>query len=371
QPGLSTFPMRDTWGISPDGRTVVGQDGQPPTKWSASTGIQILAAQGIGAAFAASADASIIVGDLDDRPFRWTQATGLVLLPGAGGGGFTGAFGISADGKVIAGTTGGALALFATIWDNGVQQIITTPWPGNSELRAISADGKVVAGNTRSNGFLWSAAAGIVEIPRLPQQPGSSPGAVLPGGLNADGTIVAGARESTPLGGWMLFRWTPGQPVENIPNLAGFFSCFVRGVSYDGKTIVGYGLTQLGMYRAFIWKEGRGTMLLTDYLTELGVAMPPGTVLYNAYGVSASGLVIAGEGNRPGMDFSYRVELPCPANCDGSTAPPVLNVSDFICFLNKFAAGQSSANCDASTTPPTLNIADFVCFQTRFAAGCP
>jgi hypothetical protein len=61
----------------------------------------------------------------------------------------------------------------------------------------------------------------------------------------------------------------------------------------------------------------------------------------------------------------------CYANCDSSTAVPVLNVADFICFLNKFAALDPYANCDASTAPPTLNVADFICFLNRFAAGCP
>ncbi|MFN0131641.1 MAG: S8 family serine peptidase, partial [Phycisphaerales bacterium] len=61
----------------------------------------------------------------------------------------------------------------------------------------------------------------------------------------------------------------------------------------------------------------------------------------------------------------------CYANCDGSTAAPILNVNDFICFQNKFAAGDSYANCDGSTTAPILNVNDFVCFQNRFAAGCP
>jgi hypothetical protein len=70
----------------------------------------------------------------------------------------------------------------------------------------------------------------------------------------------------------------------------------------------------------------------------------------------------------------------CYANCDGSTVPPVLNVDDFICFLNQFAAAQSLppsqqithyANCDGSTTPPVLNVDDFGCFMNRFAAGCP
>jgi hypothetical protein len=61
----------------------------------------------------------------------------------------------------------------------------------------------------------------------------------------------------------------------------------------------------------------------------------------------------------------------CYANCDGSTSPPILNISDFICFQSAFAAGSSYANCDHSTSPPVLNITDFVCFQSAFAAGCP
>jgi hypothetical protein len=60
----------------------------------------------------------------------------------------------------------------------------------------------------------------------------------------------------------------------------------------------------------------------------------------------------------------------CPANCDGSTTPPILTVNDFVCFMTKFAAGDTGANCDCSTSAPILNVADFVCFQTRFANGC-
>jgi hypothetical protein len=60
----------------------------------------------------------------------------------------------------------------------------------------------------------------------------------------------------------------------------------------------------------------------------------------------------------------------CYANCDGSTTAPVLNVADFTCFLQRFAAGESYANCDGSTTVPVLNVADFTCFLQRFATGC-
>ena len=61
----------------------------------------------------------------------------------------------------------------------------------------------------------------------------------------------------------------------------------------------------------------------------------------------------------------------CYANCDGSSAIPLLNVNDFTCFLNRFAAGEAYANCDGSTAPPVLNVNDFTCFLNEYAAGCP
>jgi hypothetical protein len=70
----------------------------------------------------------------------------------------------------------------------------------------------------------------------------------------------------------------------------------------------------------------------------------------------------------------------CYANCDNSTTPPVLNVEDFVCFINEFAQGQllptsqqitHYANCDGSTTEPVLNVEDFICFINEFSQGCP
>jgi hypothetical protein len=75
-------------------------------------------------------------------------------------------------------------------------------------------------------------------------------------------------------------------------------------------------------------------------------------------------------GNYTGLVFIGGGPAPCYPNCDASTTPPILNVADFSCFLNSFAAGQSYANCDGSTTPPVLNVADFSCFLNAFAAGC-
>ncbi|MBL9031202.1 MAG: hypothetical protein JNM80_05795 [Phycisphaerae bacterium] len=60
----------------------------------------------------------------------------------------------------------------------------------------------------------------------------------------------------------------------------------------------------------------------------------------------------------------------CYANCDCSMVAPILNVNDFVCFINRFGEESPYANCDASTIPPVLNVNDFLCFMNAFSAGC-
>ena len=60
----------------------------------------------------------------------------------------------------------------------------------------------------------------------------------------------------------------------------------------------------------------------------------------------------------------------CYANCDYSTNNPILNINDFQCFVNLYAAQDPRANCDGSTNPPILNIVDFQCFVNAYAVGC-
>jgi hypothetical protein len=60
----------------------------------------------------------------------------------------------------------------------------------------------------------------------------------------------------------------------------------------------------------------------------------------------------------------------CYPNCDDSTVAPILNVLDFICFLNRFNDQDPYANCDNSTVAPVLNVLDFICYLNRFNDGC-
>jgi hypothetical protein len=94
----------------------------------------------------------------------------------------------------------------------------------------------------------------------------------------------------------------------------------------------------------------------TTYYIEYSLYSPTAAIPNNAY---------------LGFDFVPTGPAPCYANCDGSTTAPVLNVGDFTCFLQKYAANDPYANCDGSTTPPVLNVGDFTCFLQKYAAGCP
>jgi hypothetical protein len=89
-------------------------------------------------------------------------------------------------------------------------------------------------------------------------------------------------------------------------------------------------------------------------------------------GAATIGLFAPGGAGEP-ESLSLQVPIPggCYANCDSSTAPPLLNVQDFTCFLQRFAAADPYANCDHSTAIPALNVQDFTCFLQRYAGGCP
>ncbi len=83
-------------------------------------------------------------------------------------------------------------------------------------------------------------------------------------------------------------------------------------------------------------------------------------------GLMSSGALILSGGFWPLPESA----IDCYANCDLSSLPPILNVNNFQCFLNLFAAQSPRANCDESTASPVLNINDFQCFLNKFATGC-
>jgi probable HAF family extracellular repeat protein len=170
------------------------------------------------------------------------------------------------------------------------------------------------------------------------------------------------------------FLWQPGGLRTLLPALASgeVDYVFPSGVNSSNIVVGRANVSPSGPYRAFIWDQASG---MRD-LNTLAV-LPANFILDAAAKINDHGWIVGYGHFGPGWGTARGFVLkpinqtpPCYANCDGSTTEPVLNVADFSCFLQKFAAGDSYANCDQSTTPPVLNVADFSCFLQKFAGGC-
>jgi hypothetical protein len=128
-------------------------------------------------------------------------------------------------------------------------------------------------------------------------------------------------------------------------------------------------VNQVGRWDGKTWQDLNEGVQNTTITTVSGLAVHDdgsGESLFVAGGFTTAGGQATGNIARWGCAAGPA----CYPNCDGSTAAPILNINDFVCFQQRFAAGDSYANCDSSTAPPVLNINDFVCFQQQFAAGC-
>jgi hypothetical protein len=139
-----------------------------------------------------------------------------------------------------------------------------------------------------------------------------------------------------------------------------------------GTAQVGYIAPASGVY-AGVWFGSAASFhnlaqhLPPNYGYSRATSIATDGARYYVGGYAENGLTLRNEaflwiGSVPGA---------CYANCDASTAAPALNVADFTCFLQRYAAGELYANCDLSTAAPLLNVADFTCFLQRYAAGCP
>jgi probable HAF family extracellular repeat protein len=349
-----------------------------PVRWAAG-GIEPLIPLSSfgGVAEAISFDGSVITGNTSNQVYRWNEATGMELIAAAPGMSSCRGFGISANGDVIVGFctyTGGGRRAFR--WTEATGMTDLGPVAGYSEVRAwgVSADGQAIAGTLQNpssgaqRAFTWTEAGGFRVIPPLPGTNQCSGFAI-----SGDGLVVVGSCRSGQNA--QAFRWAEATGMERISSFAES-DVTAYGVDWAGDVVVG------GSSRgAWLWTLSSGGVHLQSFL---GSAVPSSHALWVAYSVSHDGRAISGttdDGSLIDEAFIARLAfLPCTANCDNSTSTPILNVDDFTCFINQFAAAAALphaqqlthyANCDGSTIAPALNIDDFTCFINRFAQGCP
>jgi probable HAF family extracellular repeat protein len=372
------------YGVSADGRVVVGQSNSPQGlqafRWDAQSGIL-----GLGAfpnpgglpssgARACSADGTVIVGSSampgslneDGSPFRWTAQSGLVWLGSLGGTSGGVARGVSSDGSVVVGY--GSNTSFnpeAFRWTSA-GMVGLGDLPGgvfNSQASAVSGAGTRViglasTGSVYNTSFQWTAATGLVQM---------QPADFRTIGISRDGVFAAGTRAGRAArvdldNGAVLML-----PHVVIPGL-GTDTDTAWAASADGSVVVGMenlaqGLGFLG--RAFVWDPQHGTRILRDVLVDdfgLGNQLA-GWELNAATCVSDDGSTLAGYGFAPsGEQAAWRVTLPPPgipgiAICfgDGSAAPCPCANSGSAGHGCQNSAGTGGAQLDSSGSASLAN----------------
>jgi probable HAF family extracellular repeat protein len=171
--------------------------------------------------------------------------------------------------------------------------------------RGISGDGTVVIGDSES-------ALGV-EAVRGTNAGGSMVGlGDLAGGdylsfghgVSNDGLTVVGTSWSA-LGVSEAFVWTGATgmaPLGDLPD--GNFLSNAWAVSGDGSIVVGTGTPASNIPEAFVWTLANGMQSLMAVATSpsQGATIPAGWTLHNAYGISADGSRIVGDGTNPDGD---------------------------------------------------------------------
>lgn len=311
--GISGLPLLDgalrtyssALAVSADGNTIAGQAASPPdatgsdhsvaTVWTTRPGVKALRsapthyAEGASSASlvainiglfpqgtssianAVSADGSVVVGygghKIDGVPyqvyqaFRWTAKDGMVGLGWLSGGRrFSEAYGISADGSTVVGSSDSAAGQQAMRYTaaNGMQGLGLPAGAIGGRAVAASADGFVIVGfNTTPDGidraFRWTATTGMTDLGVLPGDAFSEATAV-----SADGSVVVG--QSAPgFNQERAFIWDQQNGMRDLksvlvagnPQLSNWQIRGANAISGDGKVVVGVGKDPNGGQEGF------------------------------------------------------------------------------------------------------------------------
>jgi probable HAF family extracellular repeat protein len=329
---VDSYPVPNA--ISGDGTRAAGtyySAGQQAFRWTSIGGIQGLGTLGgntsIGAGI--NGDGNVIVGSSDTHPdvqiqdiraFRWVDGGGMGNLGALFGHNLSRAYGVSSDGTVTVGFSGQFPSSRAVMWDsNGIQDLGVLPGHLYSQAYGVSANGSTVigfSGNAAPNGFYpfrWRAGVGM-------QQIGVFPGHSL--ACSADGSVVVG--QVIVSGNNRAFRWSESSGMQLLGVLPGNTASRANAVSADGSIVVG---TCSGgsppNTKAFRWVVGGQMRRIFDELGSYGIGIDACECDY-AYGISADGTTIVGEGCYPEKgDFctGWIATLPVDSDKDGLLDP--------------------------------------------------
>jgi len=227
---------------------------------------------------------------------------GLGDLPGSTFG--SRAFGVSANGRVVAGYSSSELAPEREPfrWTAaGMQGLGLLPGAFFATCNGVSPDGSAIVGEmvgASSQAYRWTLATGLEGLGVLA---GDSSSEAL---AASDGGAVVVGESQDPLGPRHAFRWSEGAGMQPLGFLAGGDRSVAQGVSADGDVVVGYGSSSNGANEAFRWTASESVPPpLPQGLGDLA----DGGFSSAATSISADGLVVVGAGESAAGQNAIRV----------------------------------------------------------------
>lgn len=311
----------------------------------------------------------------DGSAMRWSQADGMTYLGNLGGTDTGGICqGITPDASVIVGwcaSSDGFYQPFRWTQAGGMQGLGVLPNEQIGRAQAVTADGNTIVGNisfgntTSSTPFVWTAETGILPLASL------SPGALGSGNaITPSGHVIVGQSAGRAV------RWIDGV-VYNLGEIQGGISSssyWANAVSADGNRIVGMANFNAGQGtgEAFIWDPVHGMRSLKNTLLSDYGLRTIGWSLFDARGISADGRIIVGYGFDPqGRQEGWMVDLGV-ANCVGDlNGDGLTDLTDLSALLSAYGTNSGDPGYLASADLDHNGVIDLSDLAVMLGAyGC-
>nr|WP_279161949.1 autotransporter domain-containing protein [Plesiomonas shigelloides] len=336
---LGGNPYSNMLALSSSGAIAVGFIATPGKNnqagaWTTAKGLIALPipfaqTEGMSNAQGVSSDGKYIVGYLSPQntssmqSVLWTDATTMTYLTPLAPGKDNYATGISADGNIIVGTAStSSNAEHAVYWDRRTNTIhdlgsLNHSWNDFSNAVATNADGSIIVGSTANpagvtQGFRWTAQAGMVELPTLH-------GISQALGISDSGRIIG---FSTNAKNENRAVYWDNNSVTDLGTLRAdnSGSSSAQDISATGKVIVG-SADSATQRTGFIWKEGAGMYSVNEWLKYAHVQANSMSV-QSVNAISADSQTIAGQLTNGHGYVAHLIELNAPSDVNPSNPKP-------------------------------------------------
>ncbi len=310
--------------VSADGNTVIaGNPGFGPYLWTPSSSSGLLFADPLlpssGVAYGVSANGSVIAGGQGSSVGACTYASQFGITAAARGSVWNGttptalpngvflsstAVGTSSDGTLVVGfgrTVNPQTLPF--VWSSGGGMTALAA-PGN--CCAYGGTATAVVGECDGAGMRWNPQTPLAQPVSLPISDPSSARAI-----SADGSTIVGIRRVGVSSNFVGVR-VIGTGVTDLSPIAGNVTAIATAVSADGGTIVGFSRTGgVGSASTATMWSGALAPVSVKRVLQAACVDATGWSLEMAYGISADGKTIVGWGTDPNATTSaFRARLP-------------------------------------------------------------